>query len=1317
VKRAPRRSIAGWVHTGDAVALPLHTVRWHTASMSGPSPAARPSTRRRPIAGWSLLVSLLGLSLLFARWWSDRAPDAAPSDASRAQLFIAIDGLSWEAFRYAQSRGLFARFQHSSPMIAPYPSMSHPGWAEIMQLREVFGSRNNIRTVEARWFDLDAMRVADDPRQVIERQASPFNYMRAFDTYFNPLIEPFMYFPGRRVFNDEVAQTERDILDGFPVDEGNAARYNVYFSGTDATAHTHLDAMHPFLVQIDSMLTRVMTELASRGAEPEVWLVSDHGNVGAFAEGEAESYVMPVSVDAAIRRAGLVRRDTGTVIAPNEVAVVTIALASMVNMYFPDLSKRRAVATEALREPGVSLATWLEVRDDDRHIVVLGPDSTETHLRWRDSSYRFTAVRGNPLQLPDSLLRSDAWIPDSVMRRATEDGPYPDAAHRLVQSATKQVENAPDLIVNLHDGYAHDGEFGRVVRMVRTHGSLSARATLGVVASTHTPLPRTVRAGEVMAVMGTDPHRLYSFADEMHPADPLARARAQRTSGAAIATGLSDQSVDATFLRRARVIVQSMAYFPFTTIRSLLSGASGGDGRTEARVKETRALLENVDVLAGLTYGVDTLISLADSLDGILEGDALERRLTEAERRLRENPELAPFASVRDIWTDDAPKDTTPGGGALLRQATMAAWTIPYFLDVALDGPEMDSVPDPRDASFAVRWFAKERSRVREEPLRVLEQPVLAATLFREVFAERELWQRIEPAVPPLYFAPDLSDITVVLVPGIYGELFDGELWQRGLKAVRDRLGVRTFTAPVDGRCSAEYNAPVLRAALRDDIARRRARGYEAPRYLLIGYSKGGIDATHMLLADSALAHEHVAALVTVATPHLGSPVAERSPLPAPVLRWGVRTPLPAPCDSASAAASLWPGTRAAFWADHEQQVATRANYFSLSFTSDMQHAHPFMKITKRVGQFTEPNDGVVALRASQFPSSVPAVHLGTIDADHIAGITASSFPQEAFMEAIVLTLGELGVLDPAQRDAWRDARTTWRADRASRRGASTRVPSFASALRDPDPLPGGSTGWTPSATFRMGAASSFGNVDVAPMRPSKHPEGIRFRCDQADMLGFRREYEFLYDAGNGGRESDARDGFSVLANNGSESGRVCQLATTGSAIKMTTVAHRFSLAEFPALDMRLQVLQNVRAVDPSRRRRGANDAAFKLWFVLRDMRDTAADNTRLFGYTWSAPDRDGVEPPDGALIEAVSSKRNLVVTTLPEAWLVNIGGTRADGAWQRITRDLAADVKRAFPDVPVSAHQVVGITVQSDSDESRGTSRVLLDYIGIGRR
>ncbi len=1285
---------------------------------------------------WTLITAAIGLLLALG---VRLAPHGAQAHATpaRKQLFLAVDGLSWEAFTHARARGLFKRFGHAGRMIAPYPSMSHPSWTDIIGTQRAFGERGRLPTVEARWFDLDAMRVFDDPRQVIARQASPFNYMRAFDTFFDPLIEPLMYFPGHRLFDRELEETERAILDGF-----TGPRYNAYISGTDAMAHTHKDDLFAFLTDLDAMIERVAAQLASRGASVDIWMVSDHGNVGAFVEGRAESYVTPVSMNAAIRRAGLVRRDTGTVLDSSEVSVVTIALASMVNVYFPDLSKRRRFADEVLREPGVSLVTWLQVDSTTRRIVVRSPDG-EGELFWRTPvavaknsttpasmsvgpwEYAYRTVRGNPLALPESLQSSTQslrWIGEATMRAASMTGPWPDAAHRLVASAEKQVENAPDLIVNLADGFAHDGDFGKAVRMVRTHGSLSARASFGIVASTATVIPDNVRADEVATVMGVTPREWLRSAEWLHANNPDSLLRGVLRSGRSVRTGHADQSIDADFLRRARPVVQSIGYLDWTQLRglqSLLPASPGDDEAAPAPSSDWQGAFKRAakaDVLRGLARGVDTLIALTDSLDP----SKLEARLRLAADRIRGVPELEPLTALHDEWRNgrsDGASSRSYGGGAAARSATMLTWTIPFFLDASLDLPELDSIADPRDRAFALRWRSGESARVRANPRELLGTSQLASTLFTQVFAERTLWQRTEPAAIPLLFNPDLANVTVVLVPGIYGELFDGELWRRGLRAVRERLGVRTVSVHVDGRCSAAINAGTLRRALQDDTRRRLERGYTRPRYLLLGYSKGGVDATEALLADSVLAREQVAALVTIATPHLGSPVAERAELPAALLQWASRDSIPTACVTEGAAPSLFAATRRAFWSDYGARVSERTKLFSLAFSTGAHEAHPWMKITKQIGQFAEPNDGVVAVSAARFPSEIPAVDLGTIAGDHIAGITASSFPQEAFLEAIVITLGELGVFERAHDEAWRRAQRAWRAASGAASPQASRVPAFAKSIRPLAPLPGGSAGWTPGATFRLMEASSVQERGVRAMTPRAMPAGFTLHCDQRELVEFRREYEFIYDAGNGGREGDLLNGFSIVADKGAASGRACHLATQQSAIKMTTVSLRFRPSQYPALSMRLRVPVNVSGVDPSVQRRGASDAAFKLWLVVRDTRAGAQNATKLFGYTWNATNRDGARPADNTLLEATSSRRSLVVTTLPEAWLITIGDDGARDRWQSITRDLVADLRRAYPGVPPEAFEVVGLTIQSDSDESKGKTEVFLDEIGIRPR
>jgi len=884
-----------------------------------------------------------------------------------------------------------------------------------------------------------------------------------------------------------------------------------------------------------------------------------------------------------------------------------------------------------------------------------------------------------------------------------------------VQSARKQVENAPDMIVNLRDGFAHRGDLGRFVRMVRTHGSLGARASLGVLASTSRPVPTHVRGQEVLGIIGLKPEQILAHSATLFPHDPLALAETLSTGGRRVATGKDDDSFDMRFRRRARPIALSMDYFSFDAMRALLRATSSEARST--RIADTRQTLRRVDAVTGIARNVDTLLALVDSLDA----SRLSRHVRRAESRVRGIPELAALADLRGIWS---PAGSQSGSGEPLRRGAMALWSLPYFLDAALTVQEWDSVPDSRDAGFAAEWHGGLRERVASEPERLLDDTTLAPRVFAQVYAERKLWRAVEPASFPLLYDPDVSGTTVVYVPGIYDELFDHEIWARGMRSVRDRLGARTVAIPVDGRCGASINAGAIVAALRDDTRRRLERGYDLPRYLIIGYSKGGIDATEALALAPEVARSQVSALVSIATPHRGTSVAERSDVPGAFMQWSVAKPRPAACDSASASESLWPATRSAFWAsqDDGRALSSLTRYFSLSFVADVEQSHPWMKVTKQIGQFREPNDGVVGLSSSRFPRAVRATDLGVLQADHIAGRVASSFPQDAFLEAVVLTVAELGALRPGGGDRWRHmiaARdgSFWRGLQRRYFGDEReRVPAFAASLRAPSTLPGGNTGWSPQRVFRMGA-DNLSDVAVRSMTPEQQPNGIHFRCDQRNMEAFRREYEFYYDAGNGGGEDDPANGASLVAAPGRPHARACRVATLGSAIKMTTPAFRFRPLDYPHLRLQLRVEQAVSGIDVGKTASGKNDAAFKLWFILRDTRPVAAGRTVLLGYTWSGTDVRGRVPPAGSLIEARSSRRNLVVSTLPEAWLVAIGGPDVEGAWRMIERDLAQDLVRAYPQIPLKALQVMGITLQSDSDDTGGKTEVLLRSLDIERR
>lgn len=1273
----------------------------------------------------SLLATVVALSTLGSEV-------EAQARASQRTLVFAIDGLAHDAFLVARERGLFKRFGAHGGLISTYPTMSNPSWTEVFGTRRVFGNaQGNIRTAEAAYFDLDAMRVMDDPRNVVNRQANPYHYTRVLDYYFDPLAEPLMYLPNRRLLDRELAELEREVTSRFTGDH-----FVAYVSGVDAVAHTHAGALYEYLRRLDASIERIYQHFAARGEPLAMWILSDHGNAGSFAEGGAEVPLRMTTLRDAATAAGLRLVERGQLTDRDQVAIPVLALGSLAGVYFGDLARRRDFASAALRNPAVDLVTWLEMdgaRGDPRHLVIRGRPGREARLYWRTRNHRlefaYVVVTGNPLGIPERLVSRGAalrYVSDRAMFDATRAGAYPDGPLRLVESAEKSVENAPDLMVNLRDGFAFDGTLTRYVEMVRTHGSLSARSTLGVVASTGGRIPSRVRGREVLALVGIGETAIFHRVRDLmrdDPAETLRRVQAGAERG--VATGIDDDSPDMRFLRRSRPIAASMDIFTAADLRELSALLPRSDSTSETawadKWREVRSILRRTDPAEAVTRNLDTLLALGDAK---LAEQEPESALTRIEERLLGIPGLAPLAELRGALAGDSSREKSGArarAAHALRRAVMKLYTAPFFLNEALMAPETETVPETRDLAFAAQWQRELRPQLLRDAVTPPDAAV-GATLFAAVFAERKLWASVAPATVPLLYNPAPDDVTVVYVPGIYNELFDHEIFSRGLRAIRERLGVRTLYADVDGRCSSGRNALEIVELLRRDTRRRLERGYPRPRYLLLGYSKGGVDATEALLVDTLLTRSQIAGLLTIASPHHGTRLVTTAELPALVTERAVARVLPAGCREESAAASLRPATRARFWEEHGARVAGLTRFFSIAFVSDMQRAHPWMKLTKTLAAFRAPNDGVVPLESARFPAWVHAVDLGVVEGDHLAGILASDFPQGAFLEAALITLFEMRALEPATLDRWHRMIASRRAATlvAARGPAAPAAASAAEvALRERTVLPPRSIAWRADRLTTSRGGGKLFAADVTPMSPERFPRGVRVVCDHQSMRDLRAEHEFYYDAESGVVDDRAVNGFApVVVETDSGPDVACRLRTRAASVKMTTVSYRFRPVDFPEVAVRLKVVQGVTGADPTKGARGRNDTAFKIWFVLRDLRDADRSPVRLFGYYWADPNTRGELAPAGALSEAASSRRRIVVVTLPEAWQIALGGGAAqEDRWIEVKRDLAADIRRAYPGERLEDLQVVAITIQTDSDDTQSESEVYLKHLTITPR
>jgi triacylglycerol lipase len=239
----------------------------------------------------------------------------------------------------------------------------------------------------------------------------------------------------------------------------------------------------------------------------------------------------------------------------------------------------------------------------------------------------------------------------------------------------------------------------------------------------------------------------------------------------------------------------------------------------------------------------------------------------------------------------------------------------------------------------------------------------------------------------------------IVLVHGYFGFEALGvskmkREYFRGVRAALEALGYEVHVARV---------APAAAVSLRAAQLARQIQGIAAERVNVIAHSMGGLDARYAI-ARLGLA-DRVASLITVGTPHHGTPVADRSARFFGEWR-RLRRALHALGANVDGLYDLTTARMEAF--NHAVPDAEGVTYASVvgSVMAHRKDVHAFLAPGHAyLARLSGPNDGLVPA-ASQRWGRV----LGVVDADHWAQIGWSQgFDAGKFYAAIAAHLVELG--------------------------------------------------------------------------------------------------------------------------------------------------------------------------------------------------------------------------------------------------------------------------------------------------------------------
>jgi hypothetical protein len=421
----------------------------------------------------------------------------APERTART-LLLALDAVPFRVVREAFARGAFADWPAPSALVAPFPSLTHAGFAALF---EPFGV-DPSRGYEVRYFDATANRMVGGNPLTYRNEVPPWGEL--FDaTHRSVVAKVSNYVSAPRaaaaeldaIFAEVLASTREVVI--------------AYVGATDGFMHLYDDeAMVEFLLDLDDRVRDLRRRhLEACGRPLQLALFSDHGC-------GREPVHYTGSLKPLLRAAGLhvVDRLAG----PDDVVAPTFGIVNY-SALFLQSPQRAALAAGALTaHEAVDVASYL---DGPGRIEVVA-SAGRARIRWRDTArgrrYAYEDVDGDVLRLSgaaqrlaaagllddDRFAHEDDWLRESAFEA------YPDPLRRLADAlAGDRIASRATVLLSLGPGWswgwrsAFAGGLVRGGRLKGTHGGLDREATLGFLA-TSDPGPGTpavVRADRALA--------------------------------------------------------------------------------------------------------------------------------------------------------------------------------------------------------------------------------------------------------------------------------------------------------------------------------------------------------------------------------------------------------------------------------------------------------------------------------------------------------------------------------------------------------------------------------------------------------------------------------------------------------------------------------------------------------------------------------------------------------------------------------------------------------------------------------------------------
>jgi predicted small lipoprotein YifL len=387
-------------------------------------------------------------------------------------VVIVLDGVPYDLVEAFRAKGRLRLFYPPARVISTYPAMTDLALAEVFVSPKPLG-------FESLYYDHRANRLVGGNSDYLSLKNEA--WARVLDYRAGTLLDPIAYIYPNYAFDRE--------LDDFTNLLARRDRRHVigYFVSTAGLAtRDGARGIEKALDAVDRLSHQLVAE--SRGLV-KVTVLADHGHTLKRCE----------RIDFRKFLSDKGWRITDRLNGPRDVAPVEFGLITYASFAAHD---RPGLAADLLQHDSVRLTLYQE----GGAIVVRTRDG-EARIEHRDDRYRYRASTGDPLQLAPILERlkadgkvdADGFIADRDLFLATADHRYPDPLDRLWRAFTSMVENVPDVIADLSDGY-YAGAATRAAwfdSAASTHGDLGRMSSTTFIMSTVGPLAGPLRSRDI----------------------------------------------------------------------------------------------------------------------------------------------------------------------------------------------------------------------------------------------------------------------------------------------------------------------------------------------------------------------------------------------------------------------------------------------------------------------------------------------------------------------------------------------------------------------------------------------------------------------------------------------------------------------------------------------------------------------------------------------------------------------------------------------------------------------------------------------------